>query len=522
MQPLTPGGSSNWGIGSLESARPARPGTSPLARDQVDLNASPTPALIRPDLVKSSSGPRESSPRPWPVAPSSCTALAQVGHRGQLEATAGCLFSGPASAGLVSAFPEPKEDWNHRATPDGWKVPSNPSRTPIRPRDIFEIVTGTDDLGPLQVVASSAGRIRALRLQWPEEFLEPAWSAHKAVFHDLLTRLNPDVEMHIVAEGLGGAALEKLLEQWSIPAPGRVHIHGLHLRSTPEMLYEPLTLWARDGALLTQTQEGQEVLLLPRSFRGDGLVDPRINRLVVQGTGAAPARLQSALPWLVVRRCGLYFEGGDVVASRKAVLLGQQTLVRNMTELHLSREAVIEKFQQLLGLNVVIVEPQPDFHIDLGFTFLDDQTVAVADPGMALPAASQLPDLQPLLQATRDKQLQQRYDRAARNLEEHGYRVVRLPNLGGIGLTTPYITYNNVLLESYEAIKKVYLPQYQLNPLDELARKVYLQHGFQVVEMPSAPLSTRLWGSIRCATGELRVTDSVVAHGRLAAESVAS
>jgi N-dimethylarginine dimethylaminohydrolase len=316
--------------------------------------------------------------------------------------------------------------------------------------------------------------------------------------------------MHVVAEGLAAAALPALFSQWSIADPGRIHVHAMHLATTPEQLVEPMTMWARDGAILLQTQEGQEVLLLPRSFRGDGQVDAKLNRRIVHGTGAAPARLQQALPNLIVRRSELSFEGGDVVASQGAVLLGGQSIARSMAELRLPRQAVLEKFAQLLGVRVLGIEPQPEFHVDLGFTFLDETTVAVADPHQAMERVAGQSGLQPLIQATLDKNLGEKYDQAARRLLEKGYQVVRLPNLCGVGLTTPYLTYNNVLLENYvdqgKQVKKVYLPVYDVPALDEAARSLFRQHGYQVIDMPSARLSTKLWGAIRCATGELRVS----------------
>jgi hypothetical protein len=269
------------------------------------------------------------------------------------------------------------------------------------------------------------------------------------------------------------------------------------------MVYEPMTMWARDGALLLRTEEQQSVLMLPRSFRGDGQVDAKLNRLVIQGSGAAPARLQSALPNLLVRRSHLSFEGGDVIASRKAVLLGAETVARNIRDLKLTREGVVEEFEKLLGLPVIVIDPQPEFHIDLGFTFLDDDTIAVADPGQTMGRVAELAELQTMVTATRDKQLAEKYDRAAAKLEHLGYRIVRLPNLAGLGLITPYFTYNNVLLENYDQVKRVYMPTYGVEVLDEAARAVFRGHGFQVLDMPSARLSTKLWGAIRCASGEL-------------------
>ena len=505
MQSLPPAGSP-FSSGPVWSSRP--PSTAAGSPDRVDLATAPQEPLMKPTRKKETQTLVE-SPRPKPEQTRS-SALSELGSRGHAGMAAGALFGAGLGPALLPNLEGPRPR-GATATPNGWRVPANPSRTPVQPRDPFEILQAGPELGALRVVASSTGRIRALRLQWPEEFQEPAFSAQKAVFHDILTRLPADVVVHVVAEGLAAAALPALLAEWPIVDPGRIHIHGLHLHSTPEQLYEPMTMWARDGAILMQTAEGAEVLMLPRSFRGDGQVDSKLNRRVLQGTGAAPARLQQALPDLMVRRSSLSFEGGDVIASQRAVLLGGQSLAANMIELRLSREAVLEQFVQLMGVPVIAIEPQPEFHLDLGFTFLDEDTIAVADPGLSMGLVANRPDLAPLVQATRDKQLSEKYDRAARRLAELGYRICRLPNLCGLGLTTPYLTYNNVLLENYLdqglPVKKVYLPVYDVPELDEVARETFRKHGFQVVDMPSARLSTKLWGAIRCATGDLRVTD---------------
>ena len=55
-----------------------------------------------------------------------------------------------------------------------------------------------------------------------------------------------------------------------------------------------------------------------------------------EGTGAAPARLQHLVS---VHRSKLSFEGGDIIAGRRTVLLGAISLARTMSDLSLSREA---------------------------------------------------------------------------------------------------------------------------------------------------------------------------------------
>ncbi|MBX3172467.1 MAG: agmatine deiminase family protein [Candidatus Eremiobacteraeota bacterium] len=505
MNPLGPGFSIPDGP---QWSRPAAEKPT-VQQDRLETSQTNQTGLMKPGLVKSAPSLAQDSPRPYPAAPedlSKGSALANLSSKTSNKAAAPLLPAGLAQC-LTQLEKPPRAAEDANPTPDGWKLPANPNSTPLRPRDLFDIPVGTEDLGPLKIVASSHGRIRALRLQWPEEFQEPAFGAQKAVLIDLCTRLPQDVHFEVVAEGLAAAALPALLAEWELPAE-RIRIHPLHLHATPEQIYHPMTMWARDAALLLRTQDDREVLLLPRSFRGDCQVDPKLNRHVVQGTGAAPACLSRTLPELLVRRSTLGFEGGDVVASRQSALIGGEVLARNMSELKLGKEAVLELFREQFGLPVTVVAPPPEFHLDLGFTFLDDQTVAVADPDEGMRLTAHLPEMSRLIQATLDKGVTEKYQRAAQQLTAQGYRVVRLPNLCGVGLSTPYLTYNNVLLENYAGARRVYLPVYDVPPLDDRAREIYRSHGFQVVDMPSARLSTKLWGAIRCATGELRVSDT--------------
>lgn len=468
MQPIS-------STGSQYEPRPVggpapRPAAPQAPSDKFEVAAGARPQqLLTPGMVpKKAPGTVPESPRPWPPTPSTGSAVAALGLQ-------------------LVPFAEERDEWAARPTPDGWKTPKNPSRIPVQPRD--EVLAADE---PLTVVSPLGARVKALRLQWPEEFVDPAWSAQKAVLRELLEK-TPFV-LHVVAEGLGVKALEELVAGYE----ERVRVYPFHVRSTAEVLYEPLTMWARDGAVLCKAGDGREVLLLPRSFRGDGQVDPALNRRVVQGTGVAPAYLHEVVD---VRRSTLSFEGGDVVASRRAVLVGWESVARSMASLKMDRNGVLARFEAEFGRPVIVVEPQPDFHVDLGFTFLTDEIVAVADPGATLNAVEGHKELAPMVEVTREKDVATRYDRAAVRLVEQGLRVVRLPGLCGRGLMTPYFTYNNVLFDG----NRVYMPVYGVPVLDDAARAVYRQHGYEVVDMASARQTTLLWGALRCATGELGV-----------------
>jgi hypothetical protein len=108
-------------------------------------------------------------------------------------------------------------------------------------------------------------------------------------------------------------------------------------------------------------------------------------------------------------------------------------------------------------------------------------------------------------------------DQFAKHLESLGYRVVRIPclvnglgnkedkNDGFMGLS---FNYSNVLVEVYGTVKKVYLPQFGFEQLDEAAVKAYQVAGFQTVVikglLTNALTSGHSGAGLDCMTSEIR------------------
>lgn len=418
----------------------------------------------------------------------------------------------PQIPGLSQPFDHHHQgNWDIQTVEGGWQIPRNEG-PPVQPRFGFQVQEGTRDLGPSQVLDNTRGRIQAVRLQWPDETDPRAARAHEAMFRDLLTKLPANVKFEVVAESGGEHRLRELIREARIPNPERVEIHSMGLRSNREELYQGMSMWTRDGAVvLTRVQDGQEIVLLPHSFRDDGQVDRYLNRVILQGTGEAPASLANH-PGILVRRSTLDFEGGNIVANGRHVLISPDTIQDNVKRLNLTQEQVVQRFQQEFGREVIVASPEPDFHIDMGLNFLDDHTVMVASPRLAERLLENQPhpgiedrELQTMRDQTKDKDLARKYDELAEMLQGKGYRVLRMPNLAGRALSSPYMTYQNVLIENYQGVKRVYMPVYGVPATDNAAREAYQREGFEVIEIPAARLSTRLGGGIRCAVGELDI-----------------
>ena len=80
-------------------------------------------------------------------------------------------------------------------------------------------------------------------------------------------------------------------------------------------------------------------------------------------------------------------------------------------------------------------------------------------------------------------------DKSATRMEELGYKVVRIPyspnGLISVDFSTDVMgmsfNYSNVLVEVYDDIKRVYIPEYDFPQLDHAAVRAYKDAGYEVI-----------------------------------------
>ncbi|MCD6451531.1 MAG: hypothetical protein J7L64_04110 [Acidobacteria bacterium] len=105
-----------------------------------------------------------------------------------------------------------------------------------------------------------------------------------------------------------------------------------------------------------------------------------------------------------------------------------------------------------------------------------------------------------------------RLDKAAKRMEELGYRVVRIPYLpNGLCTKREYgisFNYSNVLTEVYGNRKRVYMPEYGFPQMDDAAAEAYRNCGFEVVRIKGVVTQSLTWAQdnagIDCLTSEIR------------------
>lgn len=181
------------------------------------------------------------------------------------------------------------------------------------------------------------------------------------------------------------------------------------------------------------------------------------------------------------------------------------------------------------------VEKPATFHVDMGVTPLDNNTVLVGSPQFAMDEISKWSKAQydgankslqketglrgdilsKILSHNKEKdpddssvmRIQNNFESQVKTLEAQDKNIIRLPYLEGNGsASTPWITYGNCIMQNFTrqdgtAVKNVFLPVYGI-PLDDVATKIYQDQGFEVIPLQLAAF-TSLAGAIRCMSNYL-------------------
>ncbi|MDA1196136.1 MAG: agmatine deiminase family protein [Planctomycetota bacterium] len=269
---------------------------------------------------------------------------------------------------------------------------------------------------------------------------------------------------------------------------------------------EGVSSWARDRYLFLERHE-QLTLVLPAPdvVPGGRRGDIAFARAVAERT-----------PETRVLETELAFEGGDVLLGEGVALVGINTIVQNEIRLKVGAASVLAEFALALGRKVSVVGPfaggVPHDHLDMYAHLLEDGRVMVGDARMTLAVWETMrerPADQSALEALgwpREEDQQSRvelYDGVARDLEEQGFVVVRVPALHG-PVGDALFTWTNAVSETRGGKRHAYVPRYRIPTLDAMAHGVWQRLGYTVhpIEARSAALEG---GAVRCLTNERRV-----------------
>lgn len=314
--------------------------------------------------------------------------------------------------------------------------------------------------------------------------------------------------------------------------PGRVRFLDLPFAN-------PITIWTQDPFLVLAGPGDEITLLTSKTF---DRADDRLMAEVIAREGGY--RVQPS---------ALFFEGGNIVSDEEHILIGANTIRHNAGEFDVPDAEVVLRFEEELGRRVLVVGPlpQPIAHIDMAITPLGDGRIAVADAAAGAAIAERALKENPASVAAFERWCEEHFfgdpaireltgkdgpmtapkltgrtgemiaksrevapflDGVATALERQGYRIERVPLLFGgpeadpkaddaerMRAAYPMLTYNNVIVETGAAGRRVYLPRYGWPAMDDAARDAWTALGFTVQQIDGLTISAMYGGALRCA-----------------------
>ncbi len=328
----------------------------------------------------------------------------------------------------------------------------------------------------------------------------------------------PGVRLRVLHHTPERAKIEAFLSEYSEALRERVDLVGIGD-------VEALRVWARDPSLIL---DDGETLLVSRA-RMMGATSEELDGGMSQkaiddyyGVVLKYAK-QSGLK---VRRSLFRFEGGNVMTGERNVFVGNDTVRSAMDDFGITRKEAIDALSKEFGKPVIALggeHYQSQAHIDLLMSVVRDQHTQrevvvlesiesvqkaflrygnVTDP-RGKEIAKQVQNF------LRDDQmwvenLAKELKTVKSQLLDAGYRIQEVPGLSVKDYreaTMPLLNYTNVIVSA----NKVYMPWFGIPMTDIRAAEVYIELGYDVIPMRSAPASFISSGGPRCLTETCRV-----------------
>jgi hypothetical protein len=271
----------------------------------------------------------------------------------------------------------------------------------------------------------------------------------------------------------------------------------------------PISVWSKDRALVSPDPDGRTGLLVP--MPPDKQWPERLNdwHTLAAVASAIPARYY-------VRELPLLFDAGDFAVTGNRVVIDANLFAKNRPRGVASPEAMRDVVSKLLHRDVVMLGHDdgdvPRHHLSMYMAPLGDGVALVGDPRAAIPIVGESyapgdvsPDSGDALKADFGPVMLARFDRAANDLTDAGFRVVRIPTVAFDDKT--YFAYTNGLYETRGGKKIAWVPQYGQRELDAIAMKTYADLGWE-----THPVDVRaewpLHGTIGCLANVLARSDA--------------
>ena len=263
-------------------------------------------------------------------------------------------------------------------------------------------------------------------------------------------------------------------------------------RFHPVVVGAPITTWSRDRYAALVDDAGHGSILAPPHIES-----PTPAR-------AADARSPYAISNAIYHRdpkvADIVFEGGDLAATPSLVFADINLVARNAGHGDADRAAIEREIRSRMAQQLVFLGDAlgdvPRHHIMMYMMPIDDHTIAVGDirEGVRLLGDTPLPLDDVELEAAR-------FDHAAAELTQQGFKVLRVPVLVRAGAGS-YVTYTNALFDRRGAQRIIYMPTYNLPALDAAGRAFWEAQGFEVHPIDVSAIY-HLNGSLGCLVNVL-------------------
>lgn len=377
--------------------------------------------------------------------------------------------------------------------------PSPPPRYTSGPPDpIPQIDIGANaDARALAPLSEYRGRIGHIIIHAPDEFIDRLWTP----VGDLIKALPSDTRVSLVCNFNAACAdLRAKLEDSEVADRPGVNIRYIE---------RPMLIWSRDRYISTRPASPENdlpVVLVPQLVHNFDAARRSAERQI-------PSLLNAFEPICNIAEPGLILEGGNVLATGKHVLVGGNAIVENAVKT--SPEQALSELSRTFRPRVLLIGDAsglpPVGHIDMFITVVGEDHLLVGCPRLAKRIMENADDtsreaLDERLFITPDMPEPkgpdftpariERFDAVALSLNRAGYRVDRLPYVDSRGGDF-IISYNNVIQETVDGARVVYMPIYGIAALDNAARKTYEELGFRVAPIDVTPIC-HLLGAVRC------------------------
>ncbi len=397
-------------------------------------------------------------------------------------------------------------------------VPLDPAAGASKPVDDESLKTATAPARALIPLSEYDGRIRRILVHVPGRLLDRVWTP----LRDLVRATTPDTLFTLVCDSAG--AMKELTDRLrrdgstdtSNNSEGDVNTGAqadaslLADRIDLRLVERPTAIWARDRYISSRSamtpDDPLPVWLVPAIL-------PSIDAARRTGEREIPLLLNHVSPICRVADTPLVLEGGNVLATPRHVLIGGNAIRENVATASPdeTRAALARTFRHRVFLISDDSGAPPINHIDLFITVIGESHLLVASPRLAADAMADADEasktaLNERLLITPDMPEPKgpdftdrragRFDQIGTLLESAGYRVSRIPYADSRNGDFA-VTYNNVLQETIDGQRVVYMPVYQIPVLDAAAAKVYQDLGF-VVKPIDVTSICQLLGAIRC------------------------